>query len=342
MPAVVQERPSSLRPAWSAAVGDYAIGVDLGPDGGCAVGAGGGDVMVFDEASGRLRWHARAHEGGLLALAWNPAAAVLATAGQDGFARLWDGVSGRRLCELPGAGPWVEQLAWSPDGARLATAAGKTVRVWTRNGQPERETDAHASTVTGLAWSRSGQRLATACYGGAQVWDAATGKLNQQLEWKGSLISLAWSPDGSVIAGGCQDCSVHFWRLPAGKSAQMTGFPSKPRAISWERGGKLLATSGAATATVWPFSGKGPEGRAPIELAGHEETISALAFSPSGPALASGAQDGAVMLWEPRRQKTPYAQASLGAPVTAIAWSPSGTRLAGADSAGHVMMWVAE
>lgn len=341
MPAMTLEREGrfEMRPLWRAQVDDYATSVGFSADGSLlAVGAASGDVQVFDGRTGQLRWTTTAHPGGVLALQWSPAACVLATSGQDGAARLYleDGAG---LAELPGKAAWVEQLAWSPDGGKLATASGKTVRLWTADGSPLLETEAHTSAVTGLAWSKAGDRLATCCYGGVHLWDVAANKKARHLPWKGSLIALAWSPNDKVIACASQDCSVHFWRLGTGNDSEMKGYAFKPRALAWDSQGSLLATSRDATITCWDFTGKGPEGTRPIQLEGHKTQVTHLAFSPRKAFLASGCQDPSILVWQPRKGRKPIGYAFLEDEISGLVWEPGLRSVAAIDAAGHVGCW---
>ena len=333
---------TELRARWRASVGDYAVDASLSHDGALtAIGTGAGEVVVFDVETGAERWRRALHAGGVSAVAFSPRGALLATAGQDGRACLLD-ADGSTLAELPGRGGWVEHLAWSPDGRLLATTSGRVLRVWSSAGEPVVETEPHPSTIAGLAWRQGGRQIATCCYGGVHVWAVAAGKRDRHLAWKGSLVSLAWSPDGKVIACGSQDASVHFWRLSSRQDSEMRGYPFKPKAIAWDAGSTLLATAGDKTVTVWNFSGKGPEGKPPLELEGHEALCTALAFAPKGPFLASGSEDTGVILWEPNRGPKPVRFAFLEDEVTKLAWHPGGRRLLAADASGHVALFEVE
>ena len=142
-----------------------------------------------------------------------------------------------------------------------------------------------------------------------------------------------------VIACGSQDGSVHFWRLATGQDSQMSGYPSKPRALAWDHESRLLATAGDASVTLWDFRGKGPEGTRPIVLDAHKGLCTRLAFSPRKGVLASGSQDSSILLWEPRRGTRPVRFAFLEDEVTALRWHPEHHTLVGADAAGTLCAW---
>jgi WD40 repeat protein len=339
MPGVSVQPPrgkTELASLWELNVGEYVTDATLSHDGTlAAIAAGDGDVIAIDTATGRARWRQPAHAGGALALAFSPRQTLLATGGQDGRARLFD-ENGRAMAELPGSGGWVDHVAWSPDGTLLATSSGRSLRLWTRTGEPRLETEPHPSTVAGIAWRRDSREVATCSYGGVHLWTVESGARARHFAWKGSLVSIAWSPDGKVIACGSQDSSVHFWRLPSGNDSEMRGYPFKPKALAWDASSSMLATGGDATVTIWKFAGKGPEGKPPKELKGHKALCTALAFAPRSGRLASGARDTGVLLWEPGRASVPTSYAFLRDEITALAWHPEGRSLLASDAAGNV------
>ncbi|WP_373508527.1 WD40 repeat domain-containing protein, partial [Thiocapsa sp.] len=203
-------------------------------------------------------------------------------------------------------------------------------------------TSAHASAVSGIHWCGE-EEIASACYGRVSFWDPASGDLRERLDWKGSLIALAVSPDGAVVACGSQDRNVHFWRRRSGEDSMMTmtGYLYKPAAIAFDPGARLLATSGAEYATVWNFSGAGPEGSSPELLEGHSEPITDLCFAHARRRLATGAADGLVLIWdldaEGRGRLVGGAPAT--APVERLTGRGDDKALAAIDTAGGVTVW---
>lgn len=305
----------------------------------CLVGLGDGRVIGLHPLSGETLLTVAAHSGGLLGLSVSPDGKHFATCGHEPIAKLWstDGVLVRELAG--GGGSWVEHVAWSPAGDRIATASAKKVRVWSALGEPLAQSDPLASTVSGLAFRSDGSGLAAACYGGVHIFPFVNGAKARHLAWQGSLISLAWSPDGKIIACGSQDSSVHFWRLSSGQDSEMNGYPSKPKALAWDRDSKLLATAGDSVITLWDFRGKGPEGTEPLQFKAHISQCTRLAFSPRSSLLASGSQDTSVLIWDPRKRKLPKAYGLLDSEVTGLAWDAEHNAIIGADASGYVCAW---
>ena len=66
----------------------------------------------------------------------------------------------------------------------------------------------------------------------------------------------------------------------------------------------------------------------PVFSGGHQETLTCLAWSPDGTALASGDASGVVHLWDTATgQIRATNRAERPLPVCALAWSPDGTRI---------------
>jgi WD40 repeat protein len=79
---------------------------------------------------------------------------------------------------------------------------------------------------------------------------------------------------------------------------------------------------------VWDCAGKGPAGTTPRILEGHAGRVTALDYQRAGHLLASGAQDGNVLLWNAGKSSAALRQFRLGSPVTEVRWSPDGKRVA--------------
>ena len=113
------------------------------------------------------------------AVAYSPDGATLATAGDDGTARIWAADTGEQLRTLTGHTDRVWAVSYSPDGATLATAGTDgTARIWAADtGEQLRTLTGHTNWVRAVAYSPDGATLATAGADATiRIWNPRTGR----------------------------------------------------------------------------------------------------------------------------------------------------------------------
>ncbi|MDX7949714.1 WD40 repeat domain-containing protein [Lichenihabitans sp. Uapishka_5] len=290
--------------------------------GGTPVLALGDGALVFAGPEPR---RVEAHPDGAILVAC-VAGDRLLTGGDDGRVVLVEASGGSTEIGNE-AGTWIDAVALRPDGA-AAWTAGKTVRA--RSPKGEIKTLTVASTARGVAFAPKGYRLAVAHYNGASLWFPNTAEAPEALSWKGSHLDITFSPDGRFLVTSMQENAMHGWRLADAGNMRMSGYPAKPRSLSWTRDGDWLATSGAEACVVWPFEGKtGPMGKQPRECGVRPAKVTQVACHPKAMVLAIGYEDGFVLLCRlsdaselPVRLDDPS-----GGAVSALAWDHKGEHL---------------
>lgn len=313
------------------ALGDHVSALAVSGDGSrLAVGSLAGDSAIIDLRSGDVVAALPGHSLGVLAAAWSPDGALLATGGQDGVLRIADRDGG--TVESHALGSWVGDVMWSPGGV-LAAAAGRVVIVRNTDGAMH-HLPAAVSTVTALRWAANGTRLGVAAYGGVTWFDTDRLPLDRPArrhDFKGSPLALALSPTGKWACAGYQDASIHLWPLWSGDELTMSGYPAKIELLDFRHDGRWLASACLAELTCWDFAGKGPKGTRPAVGDAHRSRITWLGWQPGGSWLASADQDGQVLFWRSPASTgadlTPSGRIEGDVEVATAAWLPDGTAL---------------
>jgi WD40 repeat protein len=191
---------------------------------------------------------------GTVAVDYSPDGKLLASAGADGQAVVWNLVTSQELLSLPVAsqGVGATNLAFSPDGRRLATGSDSpdsVAKIWGLSTGKELLTLPEVSDIVrirGLAWSPNCKRLAASGNNGiAKVWDASTGQELLNLSGhSGSILGLAFSPDGKLIASTGSDETTKLWDASTGLNLlTLTGQTGTIFDLAFSPDGRYLITA---------------------------------------------------------------------------------------------------
>jgi WD40 repeat protein len=276
------------------------------------------------------------HNGVVLSLVGDPAGDGFLSGGDDGrvLRIATDGTATELLAQK---GKWIEHLVAHKTGA-VAASAAKTMFL-IRDGEV-REFGPHPSTVAGIDFSKDGSRVACAHYGGITVWSLSKEVVlpPRRFAWQGSHVALRWSTDGKFIATGTQENDIHVWRVAQATDMRMQGYPAKVKSLSWTADARFLYTSSQPVFTAWPFSGKGPEGKPPLQF-GDEGAglMTVVAAHPSAEFVAGGYDSGELQLGDIRTKRSVVLKMADGAAITCLAWSPDGFKLAIGNDRGDLL-----
>ena len=287
-----------------------------------AFALGDGSVRLVDGATPRT---VAVHGGAILSATRSADGKALVTGGDDGLvaATAADGAVAR-LAERPRK--WIDNVA-AGAGGTVAFVTGRQVHVRFGDGR-ERSLELPRA-AGGTAFAPKGTRLAIARYNGVTLWWPATEAAPTTLEWNGAHLATIFSPDGKFVVTAMQDNALHGWRLSDGKDMRMSGYPSKPRSMSWSAKGRFLATSGANAAILWPFHHKdGPMGKPPLQLGAREVLVTRVACHPREDMVAVAYNDGMILAVRFGDAEEALLRRPGGGPVSALAWDDAGRRLA--------------
>lgn len=192
----------------------------------------------------------------------------------------------------------VRDVAWSPDGTRLASGGNdKMVRIWeAATGKPLLTLRGHTDAVTAVAWSPDGRWVASASWDKTvQVWEPSSGKLLYTYSGHTHGVeAVAWSPDGRCLASASGDKTIQIWDASSGKLLRTcSGHARGVYAVAWSpNGGRLASASVDGTVQVWKTS----TGEVLFTYRGHYGKVFTVVWSPSGELIASAGYE--VHIWQ--------------------------------------------
>lgn len=124
------------------------------------------------------------------------------------------------------------------------------------NGQELLSMEGHTRSVWTIRWSPDGARLASAARDGCiKIWDASSGKELHTLRGHAKdrwISGLCWSPDGAYLASGGWDDVIKMWDSRIGKEvSSLRGHTGKVWLVSWSADSRRLASGGHGGIKVW-------------------------------------------------------------------------------------------
>ena len=259
-------------------LGDYTTVYEMAfsPDGAQLAAASSDGVRLFGTTTHKLlggpfgvNTNARIH--GADSIAFSPDNKTIAIGDFDGSVQLWDLAT---LTAIPpamtGHSGAVDGLAFSPDGKVLASAGG----VYQSDNKYEND-------------------------GTVRMWDTAT---HQQLgdplvneRESGSALGVAFPPQGEKLAVGYGARDGQVWDIGTRKLAgTLTGTYGFIAGISYSHSGSLIAAGDGYNVRVW----HGDTYKVAMDLKGHTNDVTSVAFSANDSQLASASRDGTVRIWD--------------------------------------------
>jgi WD40 repeat protein len=238
------------------------------------------------------------------ALAFSPNGEQLAAGGADGSIAIWDLASGRPLLALAEHTARVFDIAFSPDGAQVATAAWDNARLWDSNSGVElQRLTGHTAEVRTLAF-RQGRGNAPTLLATAgndrrvKLWDVTTGQEQLTLAGhQGSVLGVAFFPVTLRLATAGEDGAARLWTI--GPSEELLTLSTGGVAISdlsFTTGGAgLAALDDDGIVHVWNLATGKETVRRRIHAPG---AIGSAGFNEGGTRLALGVRAEAPSVWE--------------------------------------------
>jgi WD40 repeat protein len=273
-------------------------------------------IMLWNTKTGKVAKKLE-HQHAGLQLRFSADSMMLASAVTTGSAKIWNVETGAELGESTGYRGWVNCLAFTPDGKTLALAGAdsQVIHLWdVAGGRPHPASNGHRGQIQTIAYSPDGKLLASASADWRDddrailIWNTATGNLVHRLMGHTDKVySLQFSPDGSrLISGGEKEAMFRIW--------DVVGGTERPR---WER----RRTDGESERQ-------------------EDSRVTAVAWSRDGKLIASGHDEGLVILWD-AATGTELRRFAKGhdAIVNSLAFAPNGKWFVSGSVDRTVRIW---
>ncbi len=258
-----------------------------------------GDVCLWQIPAAAGGGVLEGHAGPVGCADYSPDGKTLATGGDDKTIRLWDVGTGQERGCLKGFGAAPARVRFSPDGKIIAVAcrSEKVVTLWTLAGKTVLAD--HALEITDLAFAPEGRRLATAGgadnAGEVKLWDLDTGRPTATLPKQPRPVrSVAFAPNGRTLAVAC-GTDVALWDPATSTEIKRWPLAGPVCRVAYAPDGATLAV-GLETGAVTLHDAA--TGRALATLAGQTGEVYSLSFSPDSKMLVAAVKEGRPKIWQ--------------------------------------------
>jgi WD40 repeat protein len=308
-------------------------------------------------SSNPLSGHTNAVDG----VAFSPDGKYLASAGDDGYVKIWDLTPKREV------NTWAGRfIGASSDQSQIVTLSGVTETVITvldvsagDEGHTLRTVilplspDRIGSTALNADWS---QLVTGLTDGTVKIWNLQTGQELLSFIGHSNIVgrnlyfieSIALSPDGTHLVTGSDDGTAKLWLLAPNSAGEaltsqllytLTENNNAINIVAFSPDGKRVATgngSGESQIRIWDVA----TGQLLSQMyGGHTNSIYSLAFNADWTRLASGSRDNTAIIWDATTGQALFKLTSHTNGIRSLVFSTDGLRLATGSDDGTAKIW---
>jgi hypothetical protein len=245
-----------------------------------------------------------------------------------------DLAAGRVVAVGRGHTGWIADAAFSPDGGTVATVGhDRLLKLWDPETGKCRETFAGPGRgeFRAVAWSPDGTRLATTEIDGPlRLWDLCKGSHRELNGATGG--KLLWRPDGRAVVLLRPPLSCSVVDLAGTKLVDDAECRAYDGGARFDRGGRLLVSSGAAkdedfrladalTRREATAARAHPQVGRPVAVSANGELFAH--YGPDGELVVRSLADGKVRMRTPGRPRERAATVGWSADGKSLVWTPA-------------------
>lgn len=327
---------------------DAVIAVSFSPDGRyLASGSGDTTVRFWDIYTETPQFTCKGHRHWILCIAWSSDGKKLASGCKNSQICVWDPSTGNQIGKmLSGHKQWITWLAWKPlhldPECRFLASASKdaTVRIWdTLMGNCQLTLSGHLQCVSCVRWGGTDLLYTASQDRTIKVWRPSDGVLCRTLQGHGHWVNtMALNTDYIMRTGAFDPAKAQLVHNKISDSAEELARKAKERYDAVRNGESERLVSGSDDFTL--FLWRPEEEKKPIaRLAGHQQLINDVRFSPDARLIASASFDKSVKLWDGRTGKFLATFRGHVSRVYQVAWSADSRLMCSGSSDSTLKVW---
>ncbi|HYE35879.1 hypothetical protein [Methylocaldum sp.] len=263
---------------------------------------------------------------------------ILAAAGTG--LDLWDSTTGQRVTRDENdfqtrGGRYLETLAYSPDGLRIAGGMsgneGGYLLLWDqKTGELLADYAVEGYDVKSVAFSSDGTSIGWIAHGPTGIWEPASGKFLRATHEGSSALAFVRRDDGKPLLVTASGRELWFWDAASMEIVKQAELKTERSLLGLSQDGFLVAFHEGPVLEVWDTR----SGTLVATLGEHDSEIAAFCREPRKGWIAVGTKRGNLYLWDPAEAKTLGSVLAHEGPVEQIACSTQGRAVTiGWDSA---------
>lgn len=304
------------------------------------------NIHLLDAITGSVKLVMKGHNRTVNSVAFSPDGNTLASASLDGNVILWNPLTGTQKATFRrNKVRAMENVVFSPDGSLLACSGLFPMNedifylLDPNTATLKKTLTGHKTSLHDISFSPDLRTLASSGRDGTvRIWEVATGKnIHTIPEHFGEFHCFVWSLDGRTIIAPHATPIICVWDSKTGE-LQKTITPDwlfSATDMASSPDGKTLAIS---TSGMFAYVHHKETGQA-MELKGHTNRVSCVAYSPDGKTIATGSKDRTVRLWDAQTGQLKRIFIRHKAEITSLAFSPDGKMIASGGPKTKVLLW---
>ncbi|WP_016952361.1 caspase family protein [Anabaena sp. PCC 7108] len=325
----------------------YVNGISFSPDGKMFASASGdGTVKLWNLADSKLIQTFLGHSRAVNKIIFSTDGKNLVSASDDGSIKVWS-LDGSLLRTIK-VGSSVKDITFSPDGKFLASSETNGGRDKLKDGTIDNSKD---GIIKLWNWNSADEK---------PIKTIPTKQCNNT---KCTIWAVRFSPDGKFLATASENRTIKLWKSDGtyvgyidGPDKDDSGHNDQILSLSFSpnisASGEYLLASASRDQSVRVWSVRSDYDINPpikeelkpkvLELAGHEDKVSAVEFTPDGKILASVSNDKTVKFWniDSRLQELKHEKEK----AKSVSFSPDGKTIASSgqsetNSEGIIHLW---